>query len=195
MSQNGSGQSVTTGSSTGLDFSGYEAWEIQVLQHLYDNGGPSAIHGVEYMLANDIHIVITNGWPSYLKRGAWWTSDTVYITQGGSLWVLPKIPITEQNILNNKWALQNIIHEAYHIEQGRDLALTQLGEMQAWKIGLDVYQHLGGVVRPASREEHALNALTPTQFTSGMRQFDFWYWAGLSLLKIEPGTPYPLYNR
>ncbi|MCL4275403.1 MAG: hypothetical protein KJZ77_16140 [Anaerolineales bacterium] len=196
----GSGYAGGTGSKGGsgkdkLDFTGYSDWEKDVLLKLYIEGGPNAVHGVEYMLSNNIHIVITNGWPSYLKRGAWWTSDTVYITQGGSSWIPPNTSITEQGILANEWALQNIIHEAYHIEQGKELALTQLGEMQAWKVGLDVYQHLGGVIQPGSREEHALASLTPAEFTSGMKQYDFWYWAGLSLLRTEPGASYPLYNR
>jgi RHS repeat-associated protein len=118
------------GSATSLNFTGYSDWEIEALQYLYDNGGPDAQHGVEYMLAHGIHIVLLSDQSllSLLNRGGGFDDNHVYIVADQS------------TLLQNFWALSNIIHEALHIEQGAALSHSVEGERLAWQTGLRVYK-------------------------------------------------------
>lgn len=161
---------------------GIEQWEYDVHRHLYYNGGPRAQHGVNFMLTNGIRININNGWPSWFGRGAWYTEDAVWITQGE-----PPSEVTPQNILRNKWALSNIIHETLHIEQG-DGTKSWKGEMEAWQTGLDVYKALNkGVAFTTDRELNAEAATNVWEFAFGVTRDDPGY--GIPLLIFYP--PYP----
>lgn len=170
MGQNRNGQAVTNGTTTGLDFSGYEDWEKHALLFLYNNGGQDAQHGVEYMLANGIHIEIGSRWDprgGFGTRGAWFDDDSVFLPWSTNINALTQ----------NRWALQNIIHEAVHIEQGYELSHSIEGERLAWQAGLRVFKELGGVF--GTRELNVMSANNPVTFAQ-------------NLLTDDPGYAIPL---
>jgi hypothetical protein len=122
-----------------LDFTGYSDWEKEALQELYDNGGPNAVHGVNYILEHGIHITKGTGWQSSGGGvGAWFDegSNTLIINSESS-------GNFDSDGDLSLWGLSLIIHEARHLEQGSDLSHSKLGEMDAWQIQIDVLANLG----------------------------------------------------
>lgn len=128
----------------GLDFAGYSDREIRILQFLYNNGGPDAVHGVQFMVEHSIHIqwgqqfqvyapnpngdTYSGDWQSMFDVGAWFDDKIVYLAPS----------VSRANILKDAFALQNIIHEALHIEQGYWLSHSWEGERLAWRTGARV---------------------------------------------------------
>jgi hypothetical protein len=122
----------------------YSTWERQILRKLYDKGGPNAVHGVDYIVANDIHITVGDPINLPIDNGDW---QSLGSTAG---WFDPK---SNSIVLNpnagyksgempDTWGLATIIHEAKHLEQGSPL--TKYKELEAMQIGIDVAINLGG---------------------------------------------------
>jgi hypothetical protein len=130
--------------------SGYSKWEITMLQKLYFNGGPDATYGVKYITSNNIHIKVgkSSDWQSKCPVGAWYEGNKFVVltpnkNNGGY----------EEGVMPDAFGLQNIIHEARHIEQGGFFyAQTAYGEIEAWQIGFRVYQNLGGYISNVMQE-------------------------------------------
>jgi hypothetical protein len=128
---------------------GYTDKEVEILKYLYENGGSDAVHGVVYMLLHGIHIqwgeplliyapnpngdTFSGDWQSEFDVGAWFDDKNVYLAPS----------VSKENILNDPFALQNIVHEALHIEQGYWLSHSWEGERLAWQTGRRVYAGLG----------------------------------------------------
>lgn len=141
-----------------LDLSGYTTWERKILKKLYDKGGDEGRHGVEYILAYEIHLTVgkahqcvsptgsqigstmtmtcTGGdWQSLGNIAGWYERDsnTIFLNPSGG-YNTTDMPST--------WGLATIIHEAYHLEQGAPL--TKYKELETAQIGFNVAINLGG---------------------------------------------------
>ncbi len=166
-----------TFSQSGLDFTGYSDWEISILQLLYDRGGTSAVHGVEYIVANGIHIKVgsTGDWQHRFNVAGWYEGKAYVVLDPGknSLGNLP-----------DNWDLSTIIHEAYHIEQGEHLAKSVLGEMQAGQIGLGVYLALNKKFE-YGWEQKAYDATTVAEYHAAFEGQTYWW--NLFILPCNPG--------
>src|SRR6266498_1992167 len=97
-----------------------------VLQNLL-NTGPEGIHAAEYILEHNVQIEFKN----LLWGGGGWGFD-------GN--------ITIQEAYKNKgpddpFMVGLVAHEAYHLEQGHEYALTKIGEIEAWKLGFTVQRN------------------------------------------------------
>jgi RHS repeat-associated protein len=172
------------------NFNTYSNWEQKILKKLYDRGGSSAQHGIQYILENNIHIKVKSGWQSgFGSRGAWYEGNNL-IVLNRDLKNPDGSPVYSLNTMPDEWGLANIIHEAKHIEQGPELAFSKLGEMEAWQIEIDVAENLGWYVKNGwnPRDRGVKRATTVSEFSEAIRQYDKPYWRGLSLL-----LDYPLY--
>jgi hypothetical protein len=129
------------------EYKGYSAWERNVLRKLYDNGGSYAVHGVMYILENDIHISVGESF-SYDMRGRhgdWQSLGNIagwYDRSSNSIVLNPNAGY-KPGEMPDTWGLATIIHEAKHLEQGAPL--TKYKELEAVQIGIDVAVHLGGL--------------------------------------------------
>jgi RHS repeat-associated protein len=137
-----------------LSNSGYNDWEIQILQELYNEGGQDGELGVENIIANDIHIdigepltiyapnpngdIYSGNWQSAFSVGAWYdgVNNVVYLN--------PYAPGVQFGVLPSDYALANVIHESIHILQGSQ-ASTAYGELEAWQTGFRVLDALNGI--------------------------------------------------
>jgi len=187
--------------------SGYSDWEAQMLSKLYEKGGRDAKHGVDYIMNHEIHIKVgepvrctagrgrtgtaCNGdWQSEFNIGAWY--------EGNDLIVLNPNDGYSTNSVPDPWGLSLVIHEAKHIEQGFFVAFSKTGEMEAWKIGLEVFSSLTGI-NPENfslRSRDVYNSLTVDAFEKAIRTHDTGYWQGLKWLPDRPlgglvSYPYP----
>jgi len=158
-----------------LGNSGYSEWEVNVLQELFNNGGPNAVYGVNYILDNNIHITVDSGWQSGGgSRGAWYEGNNLIVLnvdQGYDMLTMP-----------NEWGLANVIHEARHIEQGKSIASSKFGEMDAWQIGIDVAEHLGWYddVGWSNRDLDVKYSKTVDSFANAIQANDPGYWNALT---------------
>jgi hypothetical protein len=139
------------------DYKGYSAWERNILWKLYDKGGPNAIHGVMYILQNNIHITVGDSF-TYDIRGAHgdWRSlgDNTgwYDRHSNSIALNPNFGYQSGEVPDT-WGLAVIIHEAKHLEQGSPL--TKYKELEATQIGIEVAINLGGRYGPPGRQPGA----------------------------------------
>jgi RHS repeat-associated protein len=144
----------------------YSNWERRILRKLYNQGGENAMHGVEYIVSNDIHIKVGN-LPFDLdkNRGAWFSESTNTITLNGDSYSPNKMP--------DAWGLSLIIHEAKHIEQGTELSHSKLGEMEGWQVQFDVLSHFQPLT---SEQQRVSNAQTLDEYVDAIQ--DHWpgYW-------------------
>ncbi len=163
---------------------GIELWEYRVLSYLYFNGGADAQHGVNYILANDIKIVLVSSLPG--GRGARFDGGTVYVVTTES----------KSTLTNDKWALQNIIHEALHIEQGNAVAHSIEGERLAWRAGLRVlaklYASTNQTYNPSTRDKNVMKANDPVTFAVNLIHDDPLYaWPMVIFYPVLPCTGVP----
>ncbi len=107
-------------------------WEEQVLQNLYDMGGPEGVYAVEYMMQNDVHLIFNQE-----TQPAAWHPFSNNIFLNSSQYSLNSDPA-------NPFMLSSIAHEAVHLEQGPLKAITLGGEVEAWQIGFTVYETITG---------------------------------------------------
>jgi hypothetical protein len=193
------------GGSSGLDFTGYSNWEEQILVRVYDNGGPDAVHGVEYILNNNIHVTVgepykcfgtgrgrfcTGDWQSQYDIGAWYEGDNRILLNPNDGY--------KSDMMPDPWGLSLVIHEAKHIEQGTFIAFSKTGEMEAWKINLEIFGNLTGI-SPENyglRSQEVHKATTVDAFENAIQTYDKGYWRGLKFLPDRPlwgliSYPYP----
>ncbi len=155
---------------------GYSDWEIRALQRLYKYGGSNAVYGVDYMLSHGIHVTVGSGLQSAGgSRAAWPVGNDLIVLNADNGYSLDTMP--------DDWGLSLIIHEAKHIEQGRGIALSKFGEMEAWQIGIDVADHLGWYRDPmhplTGRDLAVMKAETIEAFSNAIRM-DKGYWNALT---------------
>jgi hypothetical protein len=187
-----------------LYYYGYSPWEIKILKAIYANGGPEGKDTVEEIVENGRHIkigepfrVVTvytpflghtslflGDWQSLFEVDGWWHGNDIYLHPNE--YSYDEIP--------DLWGLQTVAHENLHLTQGYLFALTQNGEMEAWQYGLTVFQNLGGVIVPRSRDEGVLQATTVEAFTEVIKEKDPVYWRGLKLLPPWFHTPFQLFE-
>ena len=186
---------ITSSGKTYLDFKGYNTWERRILRRLYDKGGRNAEHGVQYILAHDIHISVgTSGdWQSLGSIEGWYDrkDNTIFLNpnQGHNTSDMP-----------SAWGLGAIIHEAKHLEQGTPL--TKYKELEAAQIGIEVSANFGqygvpGQLPPPGRDADTL-ALSLSHdpqvinaYSRILRRDSFWYWIPYSFLPIDSPRPRP----
>jgi RHS repeat-associated protein/uncharacterized repeat protein (TIGR01451 family) len=135
-----------------LSDSGYDNWEVQILQELYFNGGQDGVAGVWNIINNNIHIIIgnplrctfafgnescTGDWQSLFQVGAWYDSVNNLVVLN------PYSPGVQYGVLPSDYALSNVVHETIHILQGPS-ASTAYGELEAWQAGFRVLDALNG---------------------------------------------------
>jgi hypothetical protein len=188
------------------EYKGYSAWERNVLRKLYDNGGSYAVHGVMYILENDIHISVGESF-SYDMRGRhgdWQSLGNIagwYDRSSNSIVLNPNAGY-KPGEMPDTWGLATIIHEAKHLEQGAPL--TKYKELEAVQIGIDVAVHLGGLYgapgqqpEPSSRDGRVF-ALTLShdpevinKYSEILRQTSFGYWFFYNFLPLDSPHPVP----
>jgi len=115
-----------------------QEWRLKVLCNLL-NAGPTCGHGAMYIMNNNVQFGFTDQ-----NTGASWTFDG-NINLSAQSYSLNTSPA-------HVYMLSLIVHEARHLEQGRLLALSVLGELDAWQIQYDALVELG--------ESHPENRLT-----------------------------------
>ncbi len=179
---------VTPSGQTYLNLKGYSSWEKRILRKLYDEGGKDAERGVQYILANDIHISIGDYFVTYDMRGTrfgdWQSVGSVagWYEPGNNAIVLnPNAGYN--NSMPSAWGLATIIHEAKHLEQGR---LTKYGELEAWQIGFRVAEKLGHYGSAGITENSIENSIlklplnsnpsTINQFSNYVHDYDSGYY-------------------
>ena len=183
------------------DYEGYSAWERNILRKLYDNGGQNAVHGVMYILENDVHIKVGSrtNWRSWGSTAGW------FDPKSNSIELNPNAGY-ESGEMPDTWGLATIIHEAYHLEQGAPL--TKFKELEAMQISIDVAINLGGYYGgpsgppgqqpdPLSRDGRTL-ALTLShdpqvinEYSEILYDTSFGYWLFYNLLPIDSPRPTP----
>jgi hypothetical protein len=109
--------------------SGYSNWESQALSKLYGDGGREGRQTVDYIIDNNVTIDFR--W--HLYAGAIWDDD------GNALYINRDPDTTRPD---DPFMLNLIAHETTHLQQGPAWALTKAGELEAWKVGFTVQNHL-----------------------------------------------------
>lgn len=171
----------------------YSSWERRILRKLYDKGGPDAMHAVDYMVANGIHIKV--GTPvknvGYLGGlyidGDWQSLGNVEGWYEGNDFVVlnPNKGYSTEN-MPDEWGLATIVHEVLHIEQGGILeAFTKDSELEAYQAGLRVFMELEGKTLSELEpyEQDLYNSTSGWDYGQKWKQYDpDGYWKGLRLL-------------
>jgi len=184
------------------DYKGYSAWERNILWKLYDKGGPNAVHGVMYILENDIHITVGRSL-TYDIRGAhgdWQSLGDItgwYDYNSNSIVLNPNAGY-QSGEMPDTWGLAAIIHEAKHLEQGSPL--TKYKELEATQIGIDVAVSLGGPYgppgqQPSSSSRDGLILALPlshdaqviNEYSEALQNdpISYWYWFFYRFLPID----------
>ncbi|MBI5840805.1 MAG: hypothetical protein HZB19_11950 [Chloroflexi bacterium] len=171
---------------------GISQWEYDILSRLYFNGGSDAVHGVNYILANGIHIKVgtpfevtdplKSDWQAMGDVSGWYENG--YIVLNPNRNTSGKMP--------DDWHLSIIVHEAWHIEQGPLVAFTKGGELEAYQVGLRVDMALEGKTLsqlPAYQQE-MYNSTSGWDYGQKVKQYLPGYWQGLRLLPPYR-LPYP----
>ena len=171
----------------GLGDLGYSDWEISILEILYNDGGVEGAQSVQYIVENNIHIKVgepfeyhetigidyfTGDWQSLGNIGAWYEGDDLIALN-------PNAGYSEQTV-PDIWGISLVAHEALHISQGWR-SWTKGGEMEAWQLGIKIFQNLGGIL--STRDIKVLNATSIHDFASAIKHYDnTGYWKGLRIL-------------
>jgi hypothetical protein len=158
---------------------------------LYDDGGSNAVHGVMYILDNDIHISVGTSFSYDLrgKHGDWQSMGNVagwYNRYNNSIVLNPDAGY-ESGEMPDTWGFATIIHEAIHLEQG--IPLTKYKELEAMQVSIDVTVNLGGYYGPAGQQpsptgrDGRVLALTLShdtkvinEYSKILRETSFGYW-------------------
>jgi hypothetical protein len=172
-----------------LDLKGYSTWERKILRKLYDEGGADATHGVEFMLAHDIHIKVGEPY----RCGLFGCSGDLQSVGGVEGWyegndfivLNPNKGYSVEN-LPGDWGLSTIIHEALHIEQGGlfGRASTKDSELEGFQTGLRVFMALEGKTfsqLPAYQRD-MYKSTSGWDYAQKVKQYLPEYWWGLQLL-------------
>jgi RHS repeat-associated protein len=170
-----SGVAVGGSTSQTLDMAGYSDWEKGVLLELFRRGGPEAVYGVKYILANGIHIRVGSmwEWQGWGAAAGWFAGNEVVLN--------PRV--FSAGAMPSAWGLATLIHEAKHIEQGKPL--TKYKELEAWQITFRIADRLGHYtngIDPYSTTQKILDlSLSPdqstiNQFSRLVWEYDKWYW-------------------
>jgi hypothetical protein len=164
---------------------GVSGWEYDALARLYNVGGSKAQHGVNYILANGVHIKIGH---TLGDREATFSesTNTIILTDADHLYSYDKMP--------NDMGLSLIIHEAKHLEQGTALSHSKLGEMEGWQVQFDVLSHFRELTQD---EKDVLKAQTLDKFKTEIYNHYNGYWSngfwGLYTYPDYPQEPWFLH--
>lgn len=174
-SQSGSGGGESKPNWPKARAAGYSEWEISALIQLYANGGPAAASGVNYILANHVHIL--TGHSLLSSTGAWFdeTNNTVTLNSDPIYYLADGSP--------TNYSLSLIIHEARHLEQGPQISHSKLGEWDAWQIQADVIAHLAPKEVPDWGPQ-VRAATTVEAFSQAVQKYQPGYW------NRAAGTPF-----
>ena len=167
---------------------GINGWEYDILAKLYNEGGAYAIHGVNYILANGIHIKVGERMSYDCDplgcglHGDWQTLGDIeewYDSAGKIIYLNPDQGYKDTE-MPSAWGLATIIHEAKHIEQGGPL--TKLKELEGWQIGFRVAEALGhygadginknSVTYKILQLPLSADLITITTFTNYVKEYD-----------------------
>jgi hypothetical protein len=97
------------------------------------NTGPASQGGGLYIINNHVEIRITEFKGFKKGMGVRWAADGAIEMRADRMsWTAPL----------ELFRLPGLAHEAKHLEQGKRIALTKLGEVQAWSIESQVRQEL-----------------------------------------------------
>ena len=160
---------------TNPDFSGYTTWEIKVLKNVM-NSGSTGYAAVMYILNNNVDLIFDT---MISGNGAQWR-----IVNGQQFIVLNSDLYSENSSVSDSFMLQNIAHEAKHLEQGPKVALSVYGEQEGWQTGIQVFIDLGyeQELNPWSRKLHDL----PFNYNP------FNLWVADFYMQMRGGIGYPI---
>jgi len=135
------------------------AWREEAVENLM-NAGPTCQHAAQFIVDNDITI----GFTFQLFSAARWT-----LSGGIELDPMDHGRHLGQGIYSipdpsDPGVLGAIVHEAKHLEQGMDLALSVEGEVGGWTVHFEAMQELGNPI-PDPRRHWRNVANTPTSPT------------------------------
>ena len=108
-------------------------WLARVLDMLME-GGLNSQYGATFIVRNNVQIRI--------REFAWWQQGMGIRWAADGAIELRADRVTWRDKVK-PYLLAGLIHEAKHLEQGKRLALSQLGEVQAWFAEHQVRQELG----------------------------------------------------
>ena len=171
----------------------YSDWERRILRKLYNQGGEDAMHGVEYIVSNDIHLKV--GEPYQCVRVARGTSctgdsqskyDIAGWYEGDDYVVLNPNAGYSNGEMPDPWGLATIVHEALHIEQGGLFggASTKDSELEAYQAGLRVFMELEGKTLSDLKpyQQDLYNSTSGWDYGQKWKQYDYdGYWQTLRL--------------
>jgi hypothetical protein len=108
----------------------YNEFEQEILLTLVDLAPscPDCANALDHIVENRIHIV-----PEKCSRPHY-NPDWTEIHVGEGLW--------EQDVYK-PYIVESVVHEDRHIQQGLMRALSQVGEMEAWKAGIRAENAMG----------------------------------------------------
>ena len=132
-----------------------QTWLTQALRILI-NAGLKSQQGAAFIISNNTQIRITNFSWWQQGMGIRWTLD-------GAIEMRDDYVSWQSEVKQH--LLPGLVHEAKHLEQGKRIALSQLGEVQAWFTEYQVRQelHLGRGNIPREVADWGANP-TKTQF-------------------------------
>jgi hypothetical protein len=116
------------------------AWSNLVLGRL-NTAGQEGEAAVSFIKSRNIKI----GFRKQKSTGAMWSlNGNIYLNANNySLSTLP----------TNAFMLSLVAHEALHLKQGIETALSVYGELEAWQLGIRIYQTLGGRIISSALNE------------------------------------------
>jgi RHS repeat-associated protein len=171
----------------------YSDWERRILRKLYNKGGPDAVHAVDYIVANEIHIkvgtpvknvgylgglYIDGDWQSLGKVQGWYEGNDFVVLNPNKGYSNGQMP--------DPWGLATIVHEALHIEQGGLFggASTKDSELEAYQAGLRVDMELEGKTLSDLEpyQQDLYNSTSGWDYGQKWKQYDYdGYWQTLRL--------------
>jgi len=99
-------------------------WLAEALLTLL-NAGSTSRHAAEFIITNEVEI-------NTMDFGLWQQGMGVRYSLNGDIKMRADRVSWSDSV--NKGQLTGLVHEAKHLEQGRAIALSQLGEVQGWYI-------------------------------------------------------------
>jgi hypothetical protein len=108
-------------------------WRAAVVERL-SQGGPLCRHAAQYVAENGVPIDFA---PQ--STGARWTVDGRIELRAGRY--------SAQSDPRQAQLLGAVVHEALHLEQGPELALTVAGEVEGWRVEFRAREELGAPIR------------------------------------------------
>jgi RHS repeat-associated protein len=170
---------------------GYSTAEAIILSDMYARGGITGRNAVNYMVQHDVHLYVEDYGTS---TGAKWTIGNNIIINSNNTDFDSLSDVITSGYYQSVVGL--IAHEAKHLEQGLDVALSVYGEFEGWKTEEQLeYEMFGTVPRFGSTRDIVLR--TPLTHDPnilgwiwramvGEQGFDYKVW----LLPLNPFEPF-----